>query len=139
MDRLESLGTLTLVETYPLFTHYTLHLSRPVPVYEPGSAPDCVFITDDLWAVTRYDYLRNMGSIVMDAKELIQIRFVERPIAWWIGYGRLRKKAVESVEIAVYGEEIGDFVELARVGFAYEGATRRKRRRSAQQDTRRKT
>lgn len=130
---LEDLGKITDEITYPLFTQYTLHLHRPVPTYEPHAAPDCCFINDELWACTRYDYLRTQGSIILPRKELIQVRFVDRPVAWWVGYGRLAHKAVESIEIAVYGSH-GDtgmerFVDLARIGFAYEGATSRRRKR----------
>ena len=71
-----------------------------------------------------------MGNVVEEYESVIRVRFVDRPIAWWIGKGKLSKKAVESVDVMVEGERgLELFVELARVGFAYKGATKKRKRK----------
>jgi hypothetical protein len=114
MDRL---GKVIDTYTLPDCTQYTVVLSKPVPAYQPAEAPECCFVDGRLWACTKRDWEHKPKS------QPISVRFAEKPKTSWIGYGRLAKKAVESIMILVYDDQNWDlFVRLAQVGFAYEGA-----------------
>ena len=131
---LDDLGTIISTITHPhLPPQFHILLHRPVPTFEPLNAPDCCFITRSLYPCDRWDYCRLASSVILGSLHPIPIRFVDRPVAWWIGRGRLAKKAVEAIDIMVEGSEDGEgierFVTLCKVGFSYPGVTRRRRKK----------
>jgi len=113
-------------------TQYAIRLNRPVPGVEPEAAYDCLFITQSLHAVDRWDYLRLTGSIVMPAHQHLNVRFLNRPVMEWMGHGRLSKKLVQMVElVAIDGVPVDwdRFSDLVVRGISYPGVTKRKVRK----------
>ena len=96
-----------------------IQLHRLGAVYELSSAPkDCIHIGKDLTC--------SISNIRFPVKILTW------PVAVWTGRGKYRKKAVEIVELIVDSMEFdeGAFCIAARKGWAYEGASKRRKRTS---------
>ena len=128
----DSLGSVTTSAPSIGLTQHIIRLHRPVPGVEPESASDCLFITKGLLAVDRWDYLRLTGSIVMPAHQRLNVWFLNLPVMEWMGYGRLRKKLIQVVELVVIDGLPVDWdrlADLVKKGISYPKVTTRRKRK----------
>ena len=68
----------------------------------------------------------------MPARQHIGVRFLNRPVMEWLGYGRLSKKLIQVVElVAIDGLPVDwdRFSDLVARGISYPGVTKRKARK----------
>lgn len=96
-----------------------LQLHKPCAVYEIDGCPDCIIIDRFMFAKSRDEVT-------------FPVQFLNKPKPMWIGRGKYRKKAVETVWFAVAVGIEADwrlFCELGARGFAYKGAIKKRRRK----------
>jgi len=69
---------------------------------------------------------------VLPAHQHLGIRFLNRPVLEWMGYGRLRKKLVQVLEIVTMdGVDVDweQFSDLVKFGISYPGVMKKRKRK----------
>ena len=132
-DLFSSLGRILIdreTDYWPHRHEILLQLHKLGHVYETVAAPaDCIRISSIRFGLTCY------------IKDVVRfpIQILTLPVMAWCGRGKYRKKAIETIELIVdldmierTGADVDLFCAAALKGWAYEGASkRRKRSRSA--------
>ena len=109
---------------WPFPREILLQLHRLGHVYELDAAPaDCIHIDSVRFGL--YCYVKDIVRF--------PIQILTLPVMNWCGRGKYRRKAIETIELIVdvdliESADIDVFCSAAQKGWAYEGASKRRKR-----------
>ena len=128
-DLFSSLGRIIInreTTYWPYPREILLQLHRLGTVHELNAAPaDCIHISSIKFGLTCY-----VKNIVR-----FPIQILTLPVMTWCGRGKYRRKAIETIELIVdmdlierTSADIDRFCSAAQKGWAYEGASKRRKK-----------